>query len=439
VLLAAFAVSAVASAEPASTAPEPYGPADGREIRGIDRPGRDSATPVRELANTVLWPLRSIVDLVFLTTGTAGGLLENEQIVPRAKQAFFTRGGELGVFPTIFLETGTTPNIGARMIGSAGPLGTTLRAGYGGEDENVVESRLRFTVGVPDPTVLSIEAMHDRRAELGFLGVGQTPETDARNHFRFAPGAGLFRERRERLVLGYGLRPVSDVELLFSSSYLQRHAENRPNAGTSKLLTVFLPQSIPGAFQPSRITYTEVALRFDDRTGPRGVDTGTLVEGYAGLGRGVAGDDSRFWRAGFRIAEYIPFIRRTTVLSPKIVVDATTPIAGYPVPFRELTGQPSFRGFDNRRDYDSVVVSLDYCWFIQRFLAGRLFLDTAKVFPTFRHPTFEAIRYAGGFGFDLHTSASEIGRIAVAFSPEGVSFLFTLGVVAGFGDRQHRD
>jgi hypothetical protein len=429
--------NAAARAEPPPA--EPVRPADGREIRGIDRSARDSSAPARELANTVLWPLRSIVDLVFLTTGTAGGLLENEQLVPRAKQAFFTRGGELGVFPTIFLETGTTPNVGARMIGSAGPLGTTLRAGYGGPDENVVESRLLFTFGAPDPTVVSIEAMHDRRAQLGFLGLGQTPETDGRNHFRGVPGGGVFLERRERLVLGYGIRPLSDVELLFSSSYLERHVENVPKAGDGGLFAVFLPESIPGAFRPARITYTEVALRFDDRAGPRGVDTGTLVEGYAGIGRGVAGDDTRLWRAGFRLAEYLPFIRRTTVLSPKIVVDTTTPIAGYPVPFRELTGQPSFRGFDSRRDYDSVVVSLDYLWFIQRFLAGRLFFDLARVFPSFSHPSLSAIRYAGGFGFDLHTSASEIGRVAVAYSPEGAVFLFSLGVAAGFGDRQHRD
>jgi len=31
--------------------------------------------------------------------------LENEQIVPRARDFFFTRGGELGIFPTVFVET----------------------------------------------------------------------------------------------------------------------------------------------------------------------------------------------------------------------------------------------------------------------------------------------------------------------------------------------
>jgi hypothetical protein len=380
-----------------------------------------------------------MVDLIFLTTGTAGGLLENEQLVPRAKQIFFTRGGELGVFPTLFVETGMSPNIGVRMIAGSGPLATTLRGGYGGEDANVLESRLRFTLPAPNPTVLSVEGLHDRRAELGYLGVGQMPETDERNRFRYGPGVGLFRERRERLVIGYGSRPLADVELLFSCSYTQRHLTDETDNGAAKLTSVFLPEAVPDAFRPTRVTYTEVALRYDDRVGPMGVDTGVLVEGYGGLGRGVAGDDSRFWRAGFRLGAFLPFIRSTTILSPKIVVDTTTPVQGGPVPFRELTGQPSFRGFDNRRDYDSIVVSLDYRWFIMRYLAGRLFFDTAKVLPSLTELSAKNLRYAGGFGFDLHTSVSEIGRAAVAFSPEGLTFLLTLGVSAGFGDRQHRD
>ena len=59
--------------------------------------------------------------------------------------------------------------------------------------------------------------------------------------------------------------------------------------------------------------------------------------------------------------------------------------------------------------------------------------------PSLRELTLDELRWAAGFGFDLHTSTSELGRIAVAGSGEGFHFLFTLGVPARFGDRQHRD
>src|SRR6266511_3567314 len=93
-------------------AQEPVTPA---EMSGIERPARTGSEPARTVANAMLWPLRLVVDLIFLATGTAGGLLENEQIVPRARDFFFTRGGEFGIFPTVFVETGTTPNVGVRL------------------------------------------------------------------------------------------------------------------------------------------------------------------------------------------------------------------------------------------------------------------------------------------------------------------------------------
>src|SRR5262249_57427154 len=87
-------------------------------VSGIERPARRGNEPARAVANAMLWPFRLVVDLIFLATGTAGGLLENEQIVPRARDFFFTRGGQLGIFPTIFVATGTKPNIGALLIAS---------------------------------------------------------------------------------------------------------------------------------------------------------------------------------------------------------------------------------------------------------------------------------------------------------------------------------
>jgi hypothetical protein len=164
-----------------------------------------------------------------------------------------------------------------------------------------------------------------------------------------------------------------------------------------------------------------------------------MAEIYGGVSEGVVWDDSRFIRAGFRLAGFLPFVRRTTIISPQIVVDTLSSLSGRPVPFRELTGQPSFRGNNSRRDFDSVVASLDYRWYIVPFLAGRVFVDVAKVLPSLGQWTFDDLRWACGFGFDLHTAETQIGRLGITVSPDGAGFNFALGVPSGFGDRQHRD
>ena len=408
-------------------------------MNGIERPARRGDEAVRTVGNAMLWPFRLVVDLVFLATGAAGALLENEQIVPRARDFFFTRGGEVGIFPTVFLETGTRPNIGARLITSIDPYAATVRGGYGGPDENVFETRMRLSTSKPFPAVVSLEGMHDRRTSLGYLGVGQLPETDPRNQFRNGPAVGVYRERRERVVAGVGIRPLADVEVLLSSSLTIRYADDPEPVGAPTLSQAFLPQSIPGAYHTTRIIYTELALRVDSRVSRNGVHTGLLVEGYQGLGQGILDDPTRFGRAGFRMAAFLPFVRPTTILSPKIVVDGIAPLEPFGVPFKELVGQPTFRGYDNRRDFVSAVASVDYRWSLSRFVAARLFVDFAKVSPSIWELNLENVRWAGGFGFDLHTSTSEVGRVAIAAGPEGFRFLFAFGVPAHFGDRQHRD
>jgi hypothetical protein len=409
-------------------------------MSGVERPAHESAEPSRYLTNALLWPIRLTVDFLFLATGTAGGLLENEQIVPRVHDLFFTRGNQIGVFPTFFVETGSSPNVGARFVANVEPFAATMRAGYGGQDENVVESRMRLRLELPEPALLSLEGLHDRRTGLGFSGVGQTPQTDRRNQFRGAPSVGVFRERRERVVAGVGLRPAEDVEVLVSSSITQRYVDDAPTAPVGRALTeVFYPGSIAGALRATQITYSEMAVRLDTRATRTGAEAGALFEGYGGVGAGVSGTSSTYARVGFQAAGFFSLGHSANILSPKLTVDSIAATAGHPLPFTELVGQPTFRGLDDRRDNISAVASLDYRWPLVRFVAARLFADVARVFPSISELSVTHLRWVAGLGFDLSSSTAELGRIALALGPEGRSFLFTLGVPVRFGDRQHRD
>jgi hypothetical protein len=366
-------------------------------------------------------------------------LLEDEQLVPRVQDFFFSADHRFGAFPTFLVETGDSPSVGARFIANLNPFAATVRAGYAGDDHYVAEARMRLSFRFDCPGVLSLEGLHDRRTDIGFSGIGQNPATDPRNQFREAPRTGVFRQRRERIIAGIGLRPLEDVEVLLSTSLTQRTIDDPADvAAGARLDEVFFPASIPGALATTRIIYSELALRLDNREHRGTVEGGALFEGYGGVGQRVLGSSGQFVRGGLQAVGFFPVILRSSVISPKIVVDAVAAGKGE-LPFIELVGAPTFRGLDNRRDNLSAVASLDYRWYLMRFVAARIFGDVTRVLPSLSRLSVDELRWVAGLGFDLTSSSSELGRVAFALGPDGFNFLLTIGVSARFGDRQHRD
>ena len=408
------------------------------EVSGMERPAREPGELGRDIAHAALFLPRSLVEILIFTTGEVAAIVEDEQVIPRAKELINVREGTIAFFPTFFLETGMTPNVGARVIANFGDVTSSLRGGYGGIDTNVVEARFRVSFDSPVPAALSIEGFHDARTGLAFLGVGQRPFEDERNHYLGEPRAGLFREQRDRGVLSFGVRAGDSQEVFVSTSFLQRTTRN-PRASTAGIGEVFAPESLPGAFGDLRVSYTELAFRQDTRPSRHAMATGALLELYGGYAQQLSLGNASWARGGVLVAGFFPVYRKTNVISPRIALDGLAHLGGGPVPFRELVGQSTFRGPDNRRDQVSLVASLDYRWQIVRYVAARLFVDGATVGPSVPELDFRHVRPAIGFGIDLYGSAADLGRIAFAYSPEAVSFLFAFGAPAGFGDRQHRD
>lgn len=418
---------------------EPAAAPERGDVTGVERPESEPGDPARRAANAVLWLPRTVTELFFITTGTAAGLIEEEQVVPRIDDMLHPGEGEVRIFPTAFMETGAGVNVGARVIGRADNVATTVRVGYGGAHDLVAESRLRLGFREPLPFALSLEALHDERSAIGYLGLGQEPESDPRN--RFLPTApalsASYREQRERFIASTGVRPAADTELFVSSSYTRRRLMDPPTAADT-LAEVFEPGSVPGAYGSVQTVYSELALRVDTRASRAGPEPGFLLETYAGRGDGVSASRHNFVRAGGRIAGFFQVLHPGNVLSPKLVLDGLQVTDG-PVPFVELPRQPDYRGFDTRRDYVSAVGSLDYRWAIARYVAARAFGDVATVAPRVSELGLDALRYHAGFGFDVYSRSAPLGSIAMSGGPEGARFIFYFGVSsASFGDRQHR-
>lgn len=411
-------------------------PTQAGDVTGVEEPGRERSDTARAAADVLLWVPREFVELSFLLSGAAAGLVEDQQLVPRVDNLINPKEGEIHVFPTLFAETRVPFNVGARVVARAGRIGSSVRVGFGGVEDLSFESRLHIHTSPYVPGLLTIEALHDSASSQEYRGVGNDPVNDPRNTFLGAGPVGTYREFRERFILGFGTRPYDgDVELFLSTSLSQRRSVDSSEENT--LSAVFAPDTVPGFGETERIIYSEFDARFDSRSSRQGVEPGVLAEGYAGYAVGVVSTSATYLRAGARTAGYFPVMKRTNVISPKLVVDVLQPLEG-DVPFNFTLQQPDFRGPIERTDETSVVASLDYQWRLAEFMAARVFVDGATVAPSFSELAFDRMTYAVGLGLDAFGDQSLIGSTSLAFNHEGVRFTLRLGLAPIFGDRQHR-
>jgi hypothetical protein len=198
--------------------------------------------------------------------------------------------------------------------------------------------------------VLSLEGLADTRSHLDFLGLGQNPDADPRNAFR--PGApthtALYSESRSRLITGLGFRPAQNLEVLLSTSITRSKVDDPPEHDPAALTRVFQPGTVVGAPRCNEyftsaycpvetdIIYSELSLRFDTRRSVSMPSSGLLVEGYGGLGSSAGDVPTRFARTGARAAAFLPLVRATTILSPRIILDGLSSVGTYAVPFTAL-------------------------------------------------------------------------------------------------------
>ena len=439
----------------AAKAPEPEQAIQPEQVRGIVRPAVRPNRAWGAFAAALLFVPRKTVELIFLASGTAAGLVRDQQVVPRVEELFSPSSGEITIFPTLFLASRQNPSAGVRVIGRADPLAASLSFGVGGLHDLNGEARLRFAVSRPLPIAVDVEGLYDIRSGLQYLGLGQQPDRDCRNHFvGLGPDAqcrgdslvrssrardpALYLERRARAIVSLGVRPTDNFEIFLSSSFLHSSVEDSPSAGNVALSKVFVPTTVAASSGSTHQFYTELAIRYDTRLSSGRPSTGGLLEGYGGLARGTGDDLSTYFRVGGRAALFVPILKQSNILSPQVALDGLAPATDARVPFTDLVSQPEFRGFDTRRDYFSALVTLDYRWSLMRYLAARLFVDAASVASSPSRIFDAPPRIAAGFGVDLFGESALLGQLAFSFSHDGFRVLLSFGLPPGFGDRQHR-
>ena len=256
----------------------------------------------------------------------------------------------------------------------------------------------------------------------------------------------LYLEERSRIVAALDATNAGPVHAIASSSLLLSRVRNAVDVDGQALTEVFEPTPPIAGAARTRVVYTELALRAGTRKRWDGADPGAQAELYGGYGAGIDGQvprpaddtDARYVGAGGRALAFIPILKPINTLSPRIVIDTVTPLSAT-LPFTLLAEQPDFRGFDIRRDHDSMVISLDYRWVVMRYLATSIFVDAATLAPTIGKLFMTAPRFAAGFGFDVFNAKTELARFAVAGSGDGIRVFASFGYTVASGDRQHRN
>lgn len=437
--LALVLVASVAMTAGSSVAEAAPPPTD--EVGGVVRPASPPGDGARTALDALLFLPRTIVQIVVIASTATASFFEDQQVVPRTQALLGSEDGTVRVTPTLSLASGLRPDVGARMTARAGSFASMLRMSIVGPNHYVAEARLLQALGKTGHTQLVLEGYQQRRSGLGFGGVGEDPRNDPRN--AFLPGRqgteGVFLESRQRLIAGVASRVANDYELLLSSSFQRRRIEDSPDDGAGSLANTFVPGTVPGAYDRSERTYTEVAIRRDTRAVRGPPAAGLLVEGYAGASQDVHGTYAPAVHAGGRVAWFVSVVRKTTIISPRFTLDVVGPIGEKSLPFREYAYASGFRGSDGRVDHVAALASLDYRWQLRQYVAARLFVDVTTVANEVTSLDVKHLAWATGFGLDLHSSATQIGRVGFSYSPDAFQLVLVFGLAdPGFGDRQHR-
>lgn len=342
------------------------------------------------------------------------------------------------VFPTFFAETEQTLSVGARMVAEGGPFATSQTLGVGGARDLMAESKLQYAKDIGEiPLVFSAEGLAESKTELEYHGLGQNPEEDPRNQFVASPDFGVYEERRTRGILRVSVGALEWLRVDVSGSLMRRQIEDDEQDEDGQTLSaVFDGVRLWGP--DTWLGYTEIATRVDTRPPSGPPLPGFTAEVYGGYGRTMRGLDAALARAGGRAAGFIPIYRDSNLLSPKLVLDTVAELDGR-VPFTELARQPEYRGTDNRRDFVSLVASLDYIWGFSRHAAARLFVDAATVGPSLGELAIRSPRVAAGGGVDVFTRNTAIFRFWLSGSGDGFHVHVSVGTDDAYGDRQDRD
>lgn len=404
-------------------------PLPGEESGRVDREEGDSTA--RRAARGVLILPKLVIKAVLAPI--RGGIWAYDRYHPQHHfvEVFFNKERTIGLYPTLFLESGYGLNLGGRFV-HRDLFGereyVSLRAATGGRYRTIAAAKLksgnRFgSIG------FELHGLYEQRPHDVFYGIGNAnsgvivvPATNELVEARY-------RERVLRTAVISDIRVARDLHVRASGA-IADFTFDRSDRGPP-IDEVYTMETMVGwgGFQHS---YSELELRYDTRrrTEPW-EDAGTRSAGWflSGWGARVTaiGDGADYWRGGVDLQRFIRLGIGPRVLQARLYGEAVSASLDE-VPFTQLPrlgGSTLLRGYagDRFRDRASAIASLEYTWDLSRRFSASTYVDAGRVFPSLADVSVDDPRVGYGVSFEGRGARSYLFRINLASSIDGGLFL----------------
>lgn len=367
--------------------------------------------------------------------------LEDEyQVIDRAEEIFFNDDRTFGVFPTAFVETGNSPNVGVRILhrdvaGRGERL--RLRAGYGGVHRQVYAADLG-TRPSTDQTRLAFGLGHRIEDRGRFYGIGNADvEPVVSRSPRHDPLTSVIEVPyliAESWMEASGtVRPMPTLAVTLSERWRHRELDGTySEPDESALVDVYDTSSLAGVGIDRIDLVVELEVEFDTRKSVRAdmpddqPATGWLLSGA--VARQVRSEllRSDFGRLRLDLNRYVDLYRGDRLLRLRLY---GVWVAGAPerIPFPDLAtlgGRELLRGYPAGRFRDRIsgLGSVEYRYPVTEGISGYLFADAGRVYHDIGTLSLASLRVGLGGGLRIYSADHTWLRLQFASSIDGGLF-----------------
>jgi outer membrane protein assembly factor BamA len=432
------------NATPVPAPPEAVAP---ELVTGVEVP--DNAAPDHTVGRAVLFPFRLLTEALVAPLQGGAYLLERYQLVERIKGLLFTEDGDLGWYPTAFIETHLGLNVGLHVVESnlfGHGEHVSLGVGYGGQYEQTYDAKI--TTGMLlDRVTFGVRATYQVYDRSDFFGIGNghlsgvpTMPIDALgDDTAVATRFGQHVTHGELYGSGQVIGPLSlGAAVALTRRTFENHADLQ---GTFAPTTdVYTPMSLVGFETGANNAYGEisaivdtrdVASRYISRAAP---STGWWATGYVGVTRGRDQDPSHYTRYGVDVRRYIDLYHGDRVLVLRGYLEGVTAQLDQ-IPFTDLPrlgGNEVLRAFEIDRFRDRVVAmaSVEYDFPVHYGVNAYGFVDGGRVANDIGGLDPNDLHYGWGLGLQVQSLNAFLLRAQFAHSTDGTFLRLAVDPIA---------
>ncbi len=424
------------------------------EAHGILIPRTPKPRPVRNLARGLLYVPRRVLELALLGPRIMFWAYEYYDLRERFFDVFFNDDRTIGLFPSVFFETGVGLNAGVHFVHrNFHKMKIHMRAGWGLNRRQDYWAKATRELWA-QRAVLQLTLGYRVRPNARFFGIGNgtlepatmstlidptSSDTAVATRFRYNDVIG-------RVGMGVSLSRRFSLEM--QGKMIARTFRDNPRLGDDAFIgDIYDTARLTG--YDNNLLNISAALQavYDTRTvaasalSPTLSSSGSFLSSSISYQHGVGDDPSQFLRVGGQVHRWIDIYRADRVLVLGVHFEA---IFGKlsDIPFVDLValgGTERLRGFHRNRFRDRIgaVGTVEYNFPVQEAMSMYTFVDAGRVWRDLGSVGLHGVRVGFGGGVRFYSRNAFIARILIASTTQG-GFTFNLLLHPIFGAAPQR-